>query len=306
MFGHFSVVLGQIGTLFLLMAAGYILGKKKWLGSESTTQISTLLLYIVAPCIIIEALQIDRAPELLRTLGISALVMLGSYLFFAVCSSLLFRRQSIDRRVVLQLGSIYGNVGFMGLPLVQAVLGQEAVLLVVVAMVIFNLFLWSHSAAVMGGKISTRRLLINPATISMTFSMVLFLCSIRLPAPVLKAAGYMANLNTPLAMVIIGAQMSTVNMKATFTQLQLYGAAAIKLLLVPLLTTVLLLPLKLDPLLYSVCVILAAAPTAGTTSILAQRFGRDTATAAQMITLTTLLSAFTLPVFAVIAQRLGG
>jgi predicted permease len=207
---------------------------------------------------------------------------------------------------VLQFGSIYGNVGFMGLPLVQAILGQGAVLLVVVNIVLFGIAQWSHGATVMGGKTSIRRMILNPGTIPMAIGMALFLCSIRLPSPVLGAIGYMADLNTPLAMVIIGAQMSRTDMKATFNQPLIYAGAAVKLLLIPALTAVLLLPLKLDPMLYCVCVVLAGAPTAGVTSIFAQRFEQDTATSAQLITLTTLLSAFTLPVFAVIAQRLAG
>lgn len=87
---------------------------------------------------------------------------------------------------------------------------------------------------------------------------------------------------------------------------RLYIAAAFRLLAMPALTAVLFLPLGLSPLLYCVCVILAATPTAGATGIFSQRFGRDTGTAAQMVTLSTLLSILTLPVFAVIAQTLAG
>lgn len=306
MLGHFLVVLSQVGTLFLLMAVGYILGKMNWLSSESCAQMSTLLLYIVAPCIMLKALQVERTPELINTLYISAAVMAGFYLVIIAGSFLLFRRQPTDRRVVLQFGSIYGNVSFMGLPLVQAVLGEEAVLICVVHMVFFNIFMWSHGATVMGGKASVRKIIFNPATVSMAFGMALFLTSVRLPAPALKAVSYLADINTPLAMVVIGVLMSQVSLKATFTQPILYAGTAVKLLLVPALTAVLLLPLKLDPMLYCVSVVLAAAPTAGVTGIFAQRFERDTASGAQLTTLSTLLSAFTLPVFAVIAQHLAG
>lgn len=306
MLGHLFVVLGQVGTLFLLMGVGYVLGRKKWLNQEGTAQMSTLLLYIVAPCIIIRALQIDRTPELLSTLGTSAVIMAGSYLLFIAGSFLLFRRQPPDRQVVLRFGGIYGNVGFMGLPLIQAALGQEAVLLCVVGIVIFNIFQWSHGATVMGGKASLQRMILNPGTVAVAVGMAFYLASVRLPDPALKAVGYLADLNTPLAMVVIGAQMSGVNIKTTFSQPALYGSAAVKLLLAPTVTAALLLPLRLDFMLYCVCVVLAATPTAGMTSIFAQRFERDTATAAQLVTLTTLLSAFTLPVFLVLAQRLAG
>ncbi len=306
MLGHFLVVLGQVGTLFLLMAAGYVLGRKKWLSGEGITQISTILLYLVAPCIMIETLQIERTPEVIRTLLAGTLVNVGFYLAVIAASFLFFGRQPAGSRPVLRFGVSYGNVGFMGLPLLQAVLGEEAVLLCVINIVVFNIAQWSHGVAIMGGNFSARRALLNPATVSAAAGMSLFLFSVRLPAPVLHSVGYFADLNTPLAMLVIGAQMSQADMKQIFMKPILYAGAAVKLILVPAATALLLLPFRLDGLLYSVCVILAAAPSAGTTGIFAQRFGRDTATAAQLITLSTLLSAFTLPAFAVIAQRLAG
>ena len=80
----------------------------------------------------------------------------------------------------------------------------------------------------------------------------------------------------------------------------------VRLPIVPLIPLVLLMPLHLPAMSYCACVILCAVPTAGATGMFAQRFGRDTATAAQLVTLTTLLSVITLPLFAVAAQTISG
>jgi predicted permease len=86
--------------------------------------------------------------------------------------------------------------------------------------------------------------------------------------------------------------MSWADLKTTLRQYTLYASAAVKLLLIPAVTALALLPLGLDPMLYGVCVLLAATPTAGATSIFAQKFERDTATAAQLVTLSTCCRPF--------------
>ena len=120
------------------------------------------------------------------------------------------------------------------------------------------------------------------------------------------AVGFLADLNTPLAMVIIGAQMSAVNMAESFRHGRIYAAAGLRLAVLPLFTALVLLPFHLSPMLYCSMVILSGTPVAGSTSMFAQRFGRSTAAAAQVITLSNILSVVTLPVLAVLAQALSG
>lgn len=302
---QFAVVAGQVGTLFLMMGVGFVMGKVRWLSRTGVGDMSTILLYIVTPCIAINVLQIDYTPELLGRIGLCALVMGISYGICILFSFFLFRRQEANRRVVLQMGSVYGNVGFMGIPLVQSVFGQEGLIYCVVGVVLFNILIWVHGATIMGGKVVPRRIFLNPGTVGMVVGMALFVTSTRLPGPALKAVGYLADLNTPLAMLVIGAQMSWADLKTTLRQYTLYASSAIKLLAIPAVTALALLPIGLDPILYGVCVLLAATPTAGATSIFAQKFERDTAAAAQLVTLSTLLSAFSLPVFVLIAQNIG-
>ena len=119
-----------------------------------------------------------------------------------------------------------------------------------------------------------------------------------------SAVGFLADLNTPLAMVVIGGQMARTSLGSTFRRPDLYAVALLKLAAIPAVTALVLLPFHLPPLVYCSMVILAGTPTAGTSSILAQQFGRDAGSAAQMVTLSTLLSVLTLPVVAVAANLL--
>jgi predicted permease len=145
---------------------------------------------------------------------------------------------------------------------------------------------------------------VNPGTIGFLVGLLFFALNIRLPWPVGNALGFIADVNTPLAMFVIGAQMSDANLLELLKIRSLYLTGAMKLVVFPALTALALLPLGLPPLVYCVTVILAAAPSAGITSMFAQRFSRDTRLASGAVSVTTLLSIVTLPIFAALARVL--
>ena len=300
------VVAGSVATLFLMMAVGFVFAKLGLLTKDTQGQLSALLLKVVAPCIMISSLQVDFSRELLRDMLWTLAALVGTYVLYGVGVRLLFRRQPTDTRAALRFGVMFGNVGFMGIPLIRSVLGTEALLFCTMSLVVFNTGNWTYGTVLMGDRISLKKAVLNPGIIGMVIAMTLYLAQIRLPGPILSAVEYMGDLNTPLAMVVIGAQMARADLLATFREKRLYAAAALKLLVMPLVTLLVLLPFGLKPMALMTVVILAGCPTAGATSMFAQMFDRDTATAARLVTLSTLLSILTLPLVALAARYLGG
>lgn len=312
--GNFFVVASQVVTLFLLIGVGFVLAKLGALRPDGVSQMSTLALYVVTPCIMIRSFETERTPEMLQ-------ILLGFFVAYAVCTILgilvvqpFFRREPLDQRGPLKFGSSYGNNGFMGLPLVISVLGPEAATFGTVSAVAFNLLLWTQGLKTMGGRVGPRAVLVNPATVGTAVGLTLFLTGwwqpspghFYLPSTINNAISFLADLNTPLPMIVLGAQMAGADMKASLTDRRLYVAAALRLVVAPLIALVALLPFHLDPMAYCACVILCAVPPAGATGMLAQRMGRDTALSAQLISVLTLMSVVTLPLFAVLAQSLSG
>ncbi|MEG1577915.1 MAG: AEC family transporter [Oscillospiraceae bacterium] len=306
--GYFATVIGQVITLFLLMGVGFLLGRRKKITTEGAGQMTFLLLYVVAGCVMVRAMQTEKNPELLRDLAMAAAVTVGLYVVYALVSLLLFRKQPPDTRDPLRFGVVYGNIGFMGLPLITAILGEKALIFAAVGFVAFQVANWTHGLVLMGGReqATVKKAVLNPGVIALCIGLPLFLMGLRLPPMVYNAVSFLADLNTPLAMVVIGFQMSQADLPGTFRRPVLYQSAGVKLLLMPALTAVLLLPLHLNPLIYSVCVILAGTPTAGVTAMFSQQFHRDTIIAAQSVTLSTLLSAVTLPLWAVVCHLVTG
>lgn len=309
MISNLLTAAGQVLSLFLMMGVGFFLVRRGRLDAAGLSKMSYILLYVVTPCVVVDALLGPRcAPELLwailRCLGALA----AAYAAYFLLCALLFRRLPADTRDPLRLAAIYSNTGFMGVPLIRGVLGEEAMIYCIVALAVFNIVTWTHGAIVMGGRenASLKKAVLNPGVLGAAAGFLLFFTGLPLPFPVASAVGYLGSLNTPLAMVVIGGQMASADLGSTFRRPVLYISAALKLIAVPFVTALLLLPFGLDGLTYQTLVILAACPTAGITGIFAQQFRRDTTAAAQSITLSTLLSILTLPVMAVFAKTLAG
>ena len=307
MLDSFLTVTGQVATLFLMMGVGFVLGRLGRLTGAALDQLSFLLLYVVCPCIMIDSFLVEPTPALVREVLLGGGIAVGLYALTVAFSLLFFRRQPPDARDSLRFGVVYGNNGFMGLPLVESVLGSGSLIYGALSLAAFSLTSWTLGVLLMGGRraFSLKNAVLNPGVLGLAVSLVLFLTGLRFPSPIAGAISFLGDLNTPLAMVVIGAQLAASDLPAAFRQPVLYLASLLRLV-VPLLTALLLLPLGLSPGLYCALVLLSAVPTAGTTSLFAQRFGRDTAPAVQFITLSTLLSIATLPLFAVLAQALSG
>ena len=305
MLDYFLTVVAQVITLFLLMAVGFVLGRMGRITEEGSAQFTFLLLYIVTPCVVLDSVQVEMEGSLILEMGLGLLLTLGLYFCYSLAVAPLLPSTPADTRAPLQFGAVYGNVGFMGLPLANAVLGSGARIYVVLALVVFNAYSWTHGVLLMGGRkaLSPRKAVLNPGIVSLILGLPFLLLGLRLPGSLQTAVGFMADLNTPLAMVVIGAQMAAVDLAATVRQVRLYAVAAVRLVALPFFTALVLLPFHLSTLLYCTMVILSGTPSAGSTAMFAQRFGRDTASAAQLVSLTTLLSVFTLPLVAVLAQQ---
>ena len=121
-----------------------------------------------------------------------------------------------------------------------------------------------------------------------------------------SAVSFLGSMNTPLAMVIIGAQMAAADWRAVFRSPAILLACVLKLAAMPLLTALILYPLHPELELYCTLVLLAGVPTASVTAMFAQRYGQDVATSAQLVTVSTLLSILTLPCCGVLAALLSG
>lgn len=287
------ILLRQLAIMAIYMAVGYFLYRKRLVTAQGCKELGNLLLYVVLPCAIVNSYRVERTPEKTGQLLWSLLLSLGALLLAMAVCTVLFRGRKIEC-----FGVSFSNAGFMGIPLVSAVLGGEGVFFISSFVALLNIFQWTYGVVVMTDSrdsIQLKKLAKNPILIAMGAGLVLFFLQPPLPSVVTGAVSALAGLNAPVAMIILGIYLAQTELASVFNAPVLYGAAAVRLLLIPALTAVLLCLLPADPTLKLAIFIAASAPIGSNVAIFAQIHGQDYTLAVREVCLSTILSVVTMP-----------
>ncbi|MBR2838255.1 MAG: AEC family transporter [Kiritimatiellae bacterium] len=302
-------VASQVAVLFVLMGVGAALRRLRLLGDDAVGGMVNLLMFAVTPCVIVDCFQRPFDGAMLGGLGLAfAFASLGHVALIAV-SALCVRSRDDDTRRTLRLAAVFSNAGFMGLPLEQAILGPRGVFFGAVYIAVFNLFIWSWGVKTMqqrGVGAGLLKAVANPGTVGIVAGLPLFLLSARLPAVLAGPVHHLANLNTPLAMVVVGYSLAGARLGRVARSGAVYAAAALRLFASPALMIAAMLPFRrwLDADMMLAMVIAASAPVAALVSIFASKFRRDVDVGVAIVSGTTLVSIATMPVVIAIAMAL--
>ena len=311
MIGNFLIVAQQVAILFVLMGFGAAMRKAGLFRENAVDGLVNVLLLVVTPCLIVDVFQRPFDPSMLKGLGLGFAIASLAHVVLIVLSKLVVRHRDESVRRPLLLAAVFSNAGFMGIPLEQAVLGGEGVFYGVVYVVVFNLFMWSWGLRTMcaagnreQGRGNRAKMIVNPGTVGIALGLPLFFCSVKLPAVIGVPVHHMANLNTPLAMIVIGYALAGTAFGKVLRLSAVYVATFLRLVVCPLLVIAALYPFRqtLDRNMMLAMVIAASAPVAAMVSMFAQKYGRDVDVSVAVVSGTTLLSILTMPVVIALAM----
>lgn len=305
----FGISAGQVAVMFLLMGLGWAAYQFRWFRGDAVKGMTNLLLYIVSPAVIIQAFQRPFDAGELRTIGIVFLVDVAAFAITIALAQAIFTRRLVPdaaRRVALRFGTVYSNAGFMGIPLAQAILGDDGVFYAVAYIAAFTIFVWTHGVAVFGGsgedlRQRTRRVLLNPNLVAIVVALALFVLSIGIPSPFADAIGHVAAMNTPLSMIVVGSNLAALSLRTIFNDGWVWLGAVVRNVVVPVIFVGLLALLPIDPVARLSVLIPVATPVAAFLVIFSMLHDRDPRFATRLMCLSTLLSVVTLPGVLVLA-----
>ena len=304
---NFIMITQQVLVLFVLIAVGFFCGKKGILNDLSSRRITDIVLYVVTPCVMITAFQREFSFELVGKIitatVCAALILAGSILV----SVLVFRYKYESRRKVLQFSVIFSNCGFMSLPLQKAILGDNGWFYGSVFVAVFNIFVWTYGLVSMSGdrkQLSLKKLAFNPGIFGVVVAIILFVCKINLPYIISQPIAYLSDLNTPLPMLIIGFYLSKADFKKAFTDMGIYAAVAVRLLVIPVISAIVMSLFRIDSTIIVAFIIASSAPTAATTTMFAAKFSRDVDLSVGVVASTTVVSVITMPLVVAFSQML--
>jgi len=299
-----TTLLNQILLMFLLIAVGYFLYKKGFLTQQGSKELGNLLIWIIIPSAILHSFNIpfsyQKSSELLIS---SSLALFAMFLSIGVSYLAFGTRRPIDN-----MASSFCSAAFMGIPLVTATLGSDAVFYIGSLVVLVNILQWTYGMFVMTGQkghIQLRTVLFNPPFIAFMLGLVLFISPIKLPSIATSVLVSVKSINTPVAMFILGCYLAQTEIRSMVRNKNLYIVSFFRLLLIPLLTILFfkLIPFGNDTMKLAV-LMTASAPVASTVAVYAQRANKDVGYAVQTICFSTLVSLATLPLIVTIATYL--
>ncbi len=290
------IIFRQTAIMILYMACGYVLYRGGKITAKGSSELATLLLWLIIPAVIIDSFciqfTIEKAIRLIFSTGLGSLTIAASI----VIARLFYPDAPIER-----FSACFSNAGFIGIPLVQAALGSDAVFDLIGIIAMLNFLQWTYGRYILlkgTAKWKTVDLILHPIPIGIAIGLVLFLTGvgIKLPAVITTTIHGIANLNTPLAMIVLGVYLAQTGIKSLFTDKRLYLVCAVRLLVIPLAVLTIFLIVPGDVKVKSAVLIAASSPVGANVAVYAQLMSLDYTYACKCGTLSTLLSAITIPV----------
>lgn len=307
-----EVVLQQMIIIFILIGIGMLLFKKEMLTEMTSKQLSGLIVNVTNPALLICS-AFDDSPkvsiqDLAFALGIYAVI----YAFLTAVGYLIPYILRIPNRYhyAYRMLTIFGNVGFIGIPLASAVLGTESLIFVSIYNLLFNILIYTfgismlqkaaaeqsgsnHDTPVTSGRWQK---IVNAGTISAVATIVFYLGSFDVPVIITSTMSYIGRATTLLSMLVLGVSVAQMAPKEIFSHPKLYAFTLLRQILIPIGCILLVRPFVHNTLILNTMALMLAVPAANMPLMLSKQLNVETDTISQGIILTTILSLVTIPV----------
>ncbi|MFR2698631.1 MAG: AEC family transporter [Anaerobutyricum soehngenii] len=306
---HISLLLmNQIIQLFIMIFMGFIIVKAKLLKAEDSKILSVIVLYLVIPCVIINAFQVDYTPQTVKGLLIALAGSVMTQVILLIVVSILGRVFHLNE---VEVASIYySNSGNLIVPIVTFILGKEWVLYGCVFMSVQLVFIWTHCKKIISRESTYdwRKIVLNINMISIAIGIVLFLTRIHLPAIINNTLSAIGSMIGPASMIVTGMLFAGMDFKQIFANKRVYFVSFFRLIIVPVIALFLIKCSQLSKFssngnkLMMIVFLAIITPSASTVTQMCQVYGNDSQYASAINVVTTLLAIVTMPLMVMLFQ----
>ena len=287
-----------IGKMLIMVIVGFAAAKIHILGETETNALTKAVLNVTCPMLILasymQAFDPDKAVGLLIALGLGVLIhVIGIFL-----AKILVKKEGNPNWQVERMAIVYGNVGFMGMPLMSAMFGPDAVFYLSTICLVYNFMIWSHGLLLMTGKMdkaSLKQVFISPNMACMAVGILIFLCRIPVPDIIASPVSSIGNCTTPLAMLASGAIIARSDLREALKNKRLYFISALRLFAVPAITFLCVKLLHVPHMVALTAFTAAACPMGAMVTMFAVEHKKNAPYASGIFTFTTVLSLVTIP-----------
>lgn len=308
---NYASLFSTIATLFFLLLCGYISGKLNIIDETSRKKLSKLVVSVGQPFLIISSItnvQFTRKNLIIALiilcLGFLQHSFMSLYAYFAAKPF-----KNLDERKIIEFSLIFANAGFIGFPILKSLMGDIGLFYGAFYIMSFHIFIWTRGIAVLARnrtdiKLTLKSALLNYGTVPCLIGFSWFLTGWTIPSFFADFAGYLAEMCTPLSIMITGALLSTKALKEIFAQPKVYYLSVHKLILLPIVICMIMKLIGAPDNLIIFSTIVAAMPTGAVTSMMCELYDISPAFASQGVGTTSLLTTATLPLVIVIMDTI--
>lgn len=310
----FTVTLWTVLVMLLCAIPGYLLIKSKLVKDNFIKDLSKFLIYICQPCLMIYSFdQCDNNAETLISIGIGFAAVIIVQVLFITLFKFIYKNLFKDVRYrIATLATSFGNFGFLGLPVIQALLPNypQAAVISGTFAVGMNIVAWILGPYIITNdkkSISVKKMILNPTTLVLLVIIPMFLTGSKLSGNAGSFSNQLGNIitivgksSTPICMVVLGMRLATVKLKSIFTDALVYVTCLIKLIICPLLGYGLVYFLPIAEYIKQTIFILFCTPIASIVLNFSEMVGEGQKMAANCVLLSTILSTLTIPLMVLI------
>ena len=304
------IILHQMLAFLFFMLVGFTMRRKNILDEKGTSAISWLIINVANPALILSgAISGDGvipASDLLKTLGAGILLYAAMIIIAFFIPKILHvskRETGIYRNM-----TVFTNIGFMGFPLVNALLGAKAVLYTSIFIMPYHILIYTYAIWNFERYAGSKNSKFNPKSIpnigviASLLAIILNFTQPPLPMFLKTAVSHLSNSTGTLSMINIGAFMAGLELKKLVSDKQLAVFCGIRMLIIPIIGTLFMKLFVHDSLLLTIGMITMAAPTGSMVAIMANRYDPNSDLSVRGVSLSTLISVITIPLVSLITQ----
>jgi predicted permease len=290
-------------TLFAVVVVGYVAGRLGYLGGDFDRQLSRLVINITCPALILSSSMTGELPDRHYILPLLAISVLTYIVLTAVAFWLprfLTRSKADEGPVGFAL--MFGNVGFMGYPVVASIFGHEAVFYAAVLNVVNTFAVFTVGTILISGGQEVgksrfqKKVLYSTPMIAAYLTMLIVALEVDgIPGYVSQPLTMIGNITVPAALLIIGSSMSQLSLRTMLGNATVYATTVLRLAVIPLAVYFLGRLFQFSPLVVDINTVVIAMPVATYGTILCLKYNRDTTLITEVTFITTLLSMLTIP-----------
>ena len=284
------LLMEEIAKLFAIMLMGYAVVKAGLMKSSESKSISVVMVYLVIPCVIIDAFQVDYTADVKKGLLLACAAAVLVHVLFLILTTIL--KQVLQLDTIERATVIYSNAGILVIPLVQDLLGQEYVIYSSAYIAVQLILIWTHCKNMLceEDRLEWKKVFLNVNIISIIVGVILFVCKIQLPSGMQDVLDMMNNMIGPIGMLLAGMVIADVPLKTVFTKKRNYVSTVLRLVIYPFAGV------NDSKQILLTVYIASITPACATVTSMAQLYDKDAAYASSLYVLTTLLSIVTMPV----------